>query len=294
MGTKQSIIKAELIPQINQESLRLALGRIEDARAIVPEWKAKAEAWVVDTPEQFKAAGEWRRMVRSQRKTPKMELAPYLEKVKQAEDYLKDRLEEAENDFDGIDDIITGKMDAQATRERLAAEAEQRRINEEKRLREQAEAAERRRQAQAQADAERKQREKEIAEAQKAGELKKREAEKLRKEAEAKAQRDKEAAIEEEAEAKANFQPVEVKPNLPTIAGSRRHRTFSAEFINFPALLEAWRQAKNNGSTDRAAYLSKFICGDEQALGREARDVQDSRKLMEMIPGIKAEDKDKT
>jgi len=185
-------------------------------------------------------------------------------------------------------------MDAQATRERLATEAEARRINEEKRLREEKEAADRRKAMQAQAEADRKQKAKEIEEARKAGELNKRAAEKLLKEAYERAKRDNEAAAKEEATAKENFKPVEVKPNLPTIAGSRRHRNYYAEFTDFPALLEAWRLARNQGSMDRAAYLKRFICGDEKELGREARDVQDSNKLVAMIPGISAKDEDKT
>ncbi len=295
MATKQNIVKSvELVPSVDQHSLSLALSELQDELSIVPEWADRALKLTVTNAEEYKAAGEFRAEVRSRKKIVRFKLDPFQEVAKRVTDFLKNKRYDAELAFEGIDATVTAKMDAQATRERQAAEAEQRRINEEKRLREEKEAAERRRQADIQAEADRKQRAKEIEEARKAGELKKRDAEKLLKEAYERAERDNKAAAQEEAEAKANFKPVEVKPNLPTIAGSRRHRNYSATFTDFPALLEAWRQARNNGSLDRAAYLKQFIMGDEKELGREARDVQDSNKLLTMIPGISASDKDVT
>jgi hypothetical protein len=295
MATKNSIVKqAEIVPQLDQHSLSQALSQVKDARAIIPEWRAEAEALVVTDSESFANAGRFRAKVRSHRKIPGFMLQSFQEIAKNVTDFLKDKRKEAEAEFDAIDEIVTGKMDAQATRERLATEAEERRVNEEKRLREEKESAERRKEAEKQAQADRQQRMKEIEEARKAGELNKRTAEKMKKEADEKAKRDREAAAKEEAEAKANFKEISVKPNLPVVQGSRRHRNFSAEFTDFPALLEAWRQARNQGSMDRAAYLGKFITGNEQELGREARSVQDSHKLATMIPGISAKDEDKT
>jgi len=91
MATKNSsmVKQAEIIPQVNQESLRLALAEVQEALTVIPEWKTKAEAWVVDSPEEFRAAGEWRRAVRSERKVPGMKLAPFAEIVKRADDFLK-------------------------------------------------------------------------------------------------------------------------------------------------------------------------------------------------------------
>jgi G3E family GTPase len=295
MATKNSLVKqAELVPQLDQQSLAVALSQLQDELSFVSQWKAKAESLEVSDARSFTVAGDFRSQVRAARKVPRFKLEPFEEVAKRVSQFLEGKRTEAEAQFDAIDLILSGKMDAQATRERMAAEAEQRRINDEKRIREEKEAAERRREAEKQAEADRKQREKEIAEARKAGELNKRETEKALKETFERAQRDREGAAREEAEANANFKPVEVKPNLPTIQGSRRHRNFRATFVNFPALLEAWRQARNQGSMDRAAYLSGFITADEQALNREARAVQDSRKLETMIPGIVGFDEDKT
>jgi hypothetical protein len=295
MATKNSLIKqAEIIPTLDQHSLSLALSELQDELGIVPEWADKALKLAVTNAGEYQAAGEFRAEVRSHKKVVRFKLDPFQEVAKRVTDFLKGKRTEAENRFDAIDNLITQKMNQQAEKERIAAEAEQRRVNEEKRIREEKEAAERRKAMEAQAEADRKQREKEIAEARKAGELNKRETEKALKETFERAQRDREAALREEAESKANFKPIEVKPDLPTIQGSRRHRNFRATFVNFHALLEAWRQARNQGSMDRAAYLSGFITGDDQALGREARAVQDSRKLETMIPGIVGFDEDKT
>lgn len=295
MATKNSIVKqAELIPQIEQSAVAQAFSQLQDEMACIPAFKARAEALTVTNADQYKEAGEFRAVVRSRRKMPKFITAPFEEIAKRVIEILKDKRTEAESKFDTIDAIISTKMNQQAERERMAAEAEQRRINEEKRIREQKEAAEARRLADIQAESDRKQREKEIAAAQKAGELNKREAERMKKEAEEKAKRDREAAAQEEAAAKENFRPVEVKPNLPTIAGSRRHRSFFAEFTNFNVLLESWRTAANNGSHERAAFLRRFICGNEKELAKEARDTRDSKVMETVIPGIKATDKDVT
>lgn len=294
MGTKIVKAQAELIPQVDPNSLALALSELADELACVPEWKAKAEAWLVNSPEAYKAAGEFRATVRSQRKVPRFKIAPFEEVVDRAKDFLKNKRKEAEEQFDAIDALLTAKMDGQATRERLAAEEEERRINNEKRLREEKEAAERRKAQENQAEAERKQREREIAEATKAGELKKRDAEKLRQESLDRAKRDREAAAEAEKATKENFKPVEVKPNLPTITGSRRHRNFFADYVDFDSLLHKWSFAVHTGDQTRASFLRLFIMENQQALGKFAREAQDSKKVMEMVPGVKAWDKDRT
>src|SRR5882672_8080256 len=125
MATKtNNIVKAEaaIIPQVDAKSLALALSELQDELACVPEWKAKAEQLIVDGPEKYKTAGEFRAMVRSQRKVPKFKLEPFQEVVDRARDFLKNKRKEAEDQFDAIDALLTAKMDGQATRERLAAE----------------------------------------------------------------------------------------------------------------------------------------------------------------------------
>jgi hypothetical protein len=302
MATKQQgIVKAEaqIIPVVDTKSLALALSELSDELACVPEWKAKAQAWVVDTPASFKAIGDFRATVRSQRKIPKFKLAPFLEIIDRAKDLVKGKCKDAEEQFDSSDEICTAKMDAQATRERIATEEEERRINEEKRLREEKEAAERRRAAENEAEMWRKQREREIKQAWEAGELKKRDAEKLRQESLEKAKRDREAAAEAETAAKENFKPVEVKPNLPTITGSRRHRNYYADYTDFDALLLFYVQTYGPGDRDvlqaRRTFLRQFIMENQQTLGKLARDTQDSKKVESLLPGmVKAWDKDKT
>jgi len=95
---------------------------------------------------------------------------------------------------------------------------------------------------------------------------------------------------------------VEVKPNLPTITGSRRHRNYYADYTDFDKLLLAYVDTYNSAKTSeqsgemlkRREFLRKFIIEDQMALGKFARDTQDSAKVMQLVPGVKAWDRDRT
>ena len=112
MATKQTNIvkQAEIVPQLDQSSLRTALHEVQDDLAVVPEWMARAQALTVTNAEEYKAAGEFRAEVRSQRKQPKFRLESFQEVAKRVTDFLKMRRSEAEAQFDAIDNIITVKM----------------------------------------------------------------------------------------------------------------------------------------------------------------------------------------
>jgi hypothetical protein len=297
MASKQSSIvkQAEIVPQVNQSALRLTLNELEIELAVVSEWNAKAEALKVTNPAEFKAAGEFRAEVRSQRKVAKFKLQPFQEIAKQVTDFLKSRRTEAEAEFDKIDLTITGKMDEHARLERMAAEAEEKRINDARIKAAQEKADAEAKAAKAAVEAKQKQEVAEINRKLRAGEVGKREAARLLKLAGDNAMAAKLNADMDAEDAKnAPPPPVSVKPNLPAITGSRRHRNYYAEFTNFPALLEAWRQARNNGSLERAVFLATFITGDEGALAKEARDTRDSKVMETQVPGIHAWDVDKT
>jgi hypothetical protein len=276
MATKIIKPEVQIVPLVDQKSLSLALSELQDELQIVPELRAKAEALKVTNAAEFAEAGALRADVRSRRKVPRFKLAPFQEVAKRVVDFLRTKHSEAEQQFDAIDQTITAKMDAHARAERLAAEAEQRRINEERRLAAEKEAAERRKEAEKQAEADRKQREKEIEAARKAGEIKAAEAKRLQKEAEERAKREKEVAAREQVEAAQNVESVTVKPNLPTVAGSRRRIVYCFEVVNPDQVKSAFR------------------CPDEQAIGRKVRDDQDVEKSMSEVGGIRVWTEDRT
>src|SRR5258705_4845749 len=144
------------------------------------------------------------------------------------------------NGAEEIRGLVSGPMADFKRNERLAAEAEERRINEERRRQAETDAAALRKQQEEQAAIDRKKREKEIAEARKSGELKAREADKLRKEAEAREKEQREQAARDAAAMAANVQDVKVQASTPKIAGTRGRVQYFAEFTNFDALLKAY------------------------------------------------------
>jgi hypothetical protein len=111
-----------------------------------------------------------------------------------------------------------------------------------------------------QAAEDKKRRDKEIAEAQKAGDLKKREADKLRKEAEEVAAVAKKQAAEEEARNRV-VEDVTVRPNIPTVSG-------------VPSRVN-WRFR----ITDDRLVPERFWIIDEQAIGAEVRRLKDKTQI---------------
>lgn len=286
MATRIIKPEVQIIPKLDEKSLAVALADLQDELKVIPELTAKAEALKVTNAAEFAEAGALRADVRSRMKIPKFKTQPFEEVAKRVVDFLRGKRTEAELQFSTIDQAITAKMDAHARQERLAAEAEQRRINEERRIAAEKEAAERRKEAEKQAEEDRKLREKQIEAARKAGEVGKRESDRLKKEAEEKAARDKAAAAVEESLARGQVQEVTVKPNIPTVAGSRRRVTYQFEVANDDALLDAWKAGNDS--------LRRFIMLDEQEIGRAVRDTKDCARSMIEIPGIRVWEDDRT
>jgi hypothetical protein len=276
MATKIVKPEVQIVPLVDQKSLSLALSELQDELQIVPELKAKAEALKVTNAAEFAEAGALRADVRSRMKIPKFKLDPFEEVAKRVVDFLKGKRSDAAAQFAAVDQTITAKMDTHARNERLAAEAEQRRINEERRIAAEKEAAERRKEAEKQAEAERKQREKEIAEAKRQGEMGKREAERLKKAAEEREQAMKAQAAKDAERAAANVEEVKVVPNLAVIAGSRRRLVYCFEV------------------TDAAAVKRPWLMPDEQEIGRKVRDDKNPDKSMSEIGGIRVWTEDRT
>jgi hypothetical protein len=160
------------------------------------------------------------------------------------------------------------KRRAWANEERRKAEEEQRRINEERRIEAARKAEEERKEREKQAEIERKAREKEIEAQRKAGEIKAKEAERLRKEAAAAQERERIRAAEDAKKAAESVQPVTVKPNIPTVAGTKNQVYWKFRIVH-PALIPI-----------------TYRIPDEVAIGRMVRDTKDKAKAEAQCPGI--------
>lgn len=190
----------ELIPRIDPEGIQKATGDLADLRVTLSAYEADAKTLVVTNPQEYAYAGELLKKVRDNRKQGAWVMQPLKAIAKTIADKFRTMELEHLNKCEQIESIIEPKMVAQKQREREAAQAEERRINEEAHRR-----------AQEQAEEDRKAREKAIAASQKAGEIGKREAAKQVK------------AAEEDAKlAAAAVQEVKVEPNTPKIAGLRQ------------------------------------------------------------------------
>ena len=226
------------------------------------------------------------RDIRTEMKLRHAVLDPFVIKAKTNYDEAKLERDKWLTPLEAMDGQAALKVKDYERREREAAEAEQRRINDERRRQAEIEAAEQRKRDEAAAIERRKEEEKRIAEARKAGELNKREAERLAKEAKAQEEIDKQRAKEAAEFARSNVQEVQVKANIPTVAGVPSRRNYKAEVVDPAKLINAFVDAVCSRNTGRAVYLRQFIAVNEQALGQEARLVKDPKKLAALIPGV--------
>jgi hypothetical protein len=230
--------------------------------------KAKAEALVVKDRETCLEAKTIQRDVRGGMKFAHLLFDGFVQDAKANLERARDRLNKWINPFEEVDALCARKVKDYETQERLAAEAEEKRINEERRRKAAEEAEVQRKAAAAQAEAERKAREKELQAQLKAGEIKQREAERLKKEA---AERAAEAKAQAEAEAKASVaavQDVKVQPDIPKVAG-------------VPSRVN-WRfRIVDAGKVPRA-----FCIPDEQKIGQLVRTMKNKETVEALIPGI--------
>lgn len=227
--------------------------------------KRTSEVIVVTDAPTCLAAKVAQRDVRNYMKDVKLKLDPFVESAKRGYQEAKEERDKYLVPAQAIDEALAQKVKDYERIEREKAEAEQRRINEERRI-EAAHVAEIERKERDRIAAEqRKAQEKELEAARKAGEVSKREAERLKKElAEAQA-REKVRAAADEKLAAANFQEVKVAPAIPTVAGVPSRRTYRARV------------------TDPSRVPDQYWMIDEQAINAEARRV---KKVGEIIPGV--------
>jgi len=211
--------------------------------------KAQADSIVVSDASTCLAAKTAQRDVRNYLKDVHSKLDPFVNLAKRTYDETRDERNRWITPGEEIDALLASKVKTYERQEREAAEAEQRRINEERRRQAEIEAEKQRKADYERIAAEKKAQDKEIADAVKAGEVKKREAERLRKEA---AERELRAREQAETDAKAaaqNVQEVTVAPMIPKVAGVPSRINYKAEVLDAAKLINAFVDAVVNSSS---------------------------------------------
>lgn len=222
--------------------------------------KAWADDLVVRDAGDAMQAKQAQLEVRNEMKMRGFVLDPFVLTAKAALQAAKDERDKWITPLEDIDQALAVKVKEYERKEREEAARQQERINAERRVLAEAEAKLKREAAEIAAAALRKAREKEIAEAQKAGELKKREADKMRKEAEAAAALAKQEAAKQELLDR-QVEDVIVRPNIPTVAGVPSHVNWKFRVVN-PQLVP-----------------DNYWILDEQMIGAEVRRNKDKTNI---------------
>lgn len=207
--------------------------------------------------------------VRAEIKAIGFALDPGIESAKRHLDELRNQKKSFLDRLTPIIDIATRKAEFWKSEERKKAQAEQDRINEERRKEAIRMAEEERKAAEARAEEERKQREKELKAAQRSGEVSKREAERLRKEAIEREAKEKRIAAEVAIAQASNVQEVKVAPAVPKVSGIKARVNYKFEIVN-------------PNEVDRA-----FLMPDSVAIGEKVRRDKNPEKSQMEIGGIR-------
>ena len=260
---------------IPSEVHQAEIATITDKVAI---FRQEAEAIAVINQEDYTKALTFVKSLRAYKKDVGFKLDPGIHSAREHLNFLREEKDKHIRPIDEIDKAVSARAAAWGEKERLAAEAEERRVNEERRQVAAREAAEQRRAAEAQAEADRKKRQKAIEAAQKSGEIRVREANRLAKEATAQAERDKQYAREDE-EAARQVKEVKVKPSIPKMAGikGRTNWRWRWQEDGENKLLDSFRENMS---------LRPFVQANEQQIGVMVRAKKDKGKAEVECPGI--------
>lgn len=244
----------------------LAVKEVEQGLATLRE---RAASIVVRDADEYTQACQVALDCRAYVKDVGFKLDPGIDSAKKHYDFLRNEKNRFTEPAKQIAEIAAQKAEAWKAEERRKAQAEQDRINAQARIEAQRKADEERRAAEAQAKADREQRERELAEARKAGEIGKREEARLAKQAADDEARQRQLAAEQAAETAKNVQEVKVAPSVPKVAGIKAR-------INYKF------QVMNPGEVSTA-----FLCPDEVAIGAKVRSDKNPDKSMREIGGIR-------
>jgi hypothetical protein len=235
---------------------------------LLAKLKAEAESIAVNDAATCLAAKTGQRDVRNYMKDVHLKLDPFVEAAKRNLQTARDELNRWLDPAEEIDSTLALKVKDYERREREAAEAEQRRVNEERRRIAQELAAKEREERERAAELERRKREIEIREAQKAGEVGKREGEKLKREAAAELERQKDAAARQERIDAANVPEVTVKPAIPSVAGVPSRLNWRFKIVDIKKIPQ------------------QYWIIDEQEIGAAVRRIKSKEQAERQITGI--------
>lgn len=235
--------------------------------------REEAAAMVVRDQDEYTAAMTFVKSLRAYKKDVGFKLDPGIESAKKHLEFLREEKDKYIRPIDELDSIVSKRAAEWREHERKAAEAEQTRINEERRRIAAEEAAAQRKAAEAEADRIRKEKEKQIDEARKAGELKKREADQLAKRAAQQAEQAKEQARKTE-ETAAQVKEVKVAPSIPKIAGIKGRTNWRFRIVN------------------ESLIPRKYLVPSEVAIGGMVRATKDKTKAEAECPGIEVYSED--
>ena len=203
--------------------------------------RQEAAAIAVINQDDYTKALTFVKGLRAYKKDVGFKLDPGIHSAREHLEFLREEKAKHIRPIDELDKAVSARASTWREQERIAAEAEQKRLNEERR-REAAEEAERVRiAAERKAEADRKERQKKIEAARKAGEFGKRDANRLAKEAAEQAERDK-AQARRDAEAAAQVKEVKVKPSIPKMAGIKGRTNWKFRVVDERLVPRAYMQ----------------------------------------------------
>lgn len=260
----EALGKKENVMSTASEAHKTEIATITDKVALL---RSEADAIQVVNQDDYTKALTFVKSLRAYKKDVGFKLDPGIHSAKEHHNFLREEKAKHIRPIDEIDNAVSARASTWRERERKAAEAEQERVNAERRQVAAEEAEKQRKADEAEAERTRKERQKEIEQAQKSGEVKTREANRLKKEADEQAKRDKEKA-EEDAKAAAQVKDVKVKPSIPKMAGIVGRTNWKFRITNSDLIPRS------------------FLKPDEVAIGAMVRATKGKEKAEAICPGI--------
>jgi hypothetical protein len=248
-----------------KEVIKPEIKELEKSLAVI---RGNASAVIVKSADDYAKAGAALVMIDNYTKDVKLKLEPFVVLARRNYEAARAEMQKYLNAAEEIRAKYSAPMTEFKRQERLAAEAEQRKINEQRQKEANERAAAERALAERLAEEKRKEEEKEIRQAVKGGELSKTEAEKMKKEAAARQEEANREAAEAAARIARNVEQVTVRPNVPTVAGTRSRVNWKFKIV------------------DRSKIPVCFMSPDEKLIGQMVRDYKDKARSEAFCPGI--------
>jgi len=257
--------------KIREEIMELATREVKEIETGLALLRTRAESIVVRDADSYAAACQIALDGRAYIKKVGFELDPGIQSAKDHMDLLRNQKAKFVDPAKQIVEVAAQKAESWKAEERRKAEAEQERVNAERRREAARLADEERRKADAAAAEQKKIRDAQIEEARKAGEIGKREAARLAKQAEEDRLAAQELARKQELVAASSVQEVKIAPSVPKVAGIKARVNWKFRIV------------------DASKLPRQFLIPDEVAIGQHVRSV---KQAGEVIPGVEAYSED--